>query len=505
MTHPAGSSYYVRTRGRVQGPLSAEKLKLLRSRGQFGRASEVSLDGLLWSPTSAFPELFEREPAATSQAGAPGPEAEVQPFAVQTSTAGVTVAREPGVPWKPLLLAGAMLTVSITLVATAWLATRDGTLKTAKADTSAPEEFASDAETSVEDISVPVAESDSTVESDATNANSDSVTSGVETALGESAAGVNAGDSETAAEQRAAESATVEPTEEPAPSGSTPDTPTSDSRPAEVIESAVDPADEDAREAAIGLVVCGYTCELEGGKVKDVPMSTGSSFVISGSGHALTNRHVVDETYKLLRSNSARRELEKSIEKEREWKIESLVPAVWVFFDGERQAASIEYVSTKCDMAILKLEKTPAACFALSNDSDLAKGTPVYALGYPGAANVPLTEEGRLYSVVRAHVSYADAERDTNVETVLPSDSFDFTITSGILSRRRIDDDGNAWIQHDAAFSSGNSGGPLILTNGRVVGINTLLAQEVQGIFVSLSMPQLRDEIDAQVPGVVWK
>ena len=34
MTRSTGNSYYVRTRGRVQGPLSLEKLKLLRARGQ---------------------------------------------------------------------------------------------------------------------------------------------------------------------------------------------------------------------------------------------------------------------------------------------------------------------------------------------------------------------------------------------------------------------------------------------------------------------------------------
>ncbi len=51
-------------------------------------------------------------------------------------------------------------------------------------------------------------------------------------------------------------------------------------------------------------------------------------------------------------------------------------------------------------------------------------------------------------------------------------ESLSSTVTSGIVSGTRILE-GYNWIQSDAAISSGNSGGPLLDSNGSVVGIST--------------------------------
>ncbi|MFO7906687.1 MAG: DUF4339 domain-containing protein [Pirellulaceae bacterium] len=52
-------TYFVRIRGRVQGPFSTEKLQLLVRRGQVSRTHEVSEDGTIWRRASEFPELFQ--------------------------------------------------------------------------------------------------------------------------------------------------------------------------------------------------------------------------------------------------------------------------------------------------------------------------------------------------------------------------------------------------------------------------------------------------------------
>ncbi|MFQ5732317.1 MAG: ATPase, T2SS/T4P/T4SS family [Planctomycetaceae bacterium] len=54
--------YYIRVRGRKNGPLSVEQLRSLARRGRFARHYEVSTDGKTWQPATDFPELFSDGP-----------------------------------------------------------------------------------------------------------------------------------------------------------------------------------------------------------------------------------------------------------------------------------------------------------------------------------------------------------------------------------------------------------------------------------------------------------
>ena len=51
-------TFFIRLRGRVEGPFTAEKLRELATRGRFARHYEVSPDGLNWSLASGYPGLF---------------------------------------------------------------------------------------------------------------------------------------------------------------------------------------------------------------------------------------------------------------------------------------------------------------------------------------------------------------------------------------------------------------------------------------------------------------
>lgn len=66
--------FYVRIRGRVQGPYDVEKLRSLVRRGQLSRMHEVSNDKVAWRQAADFPDLFaapevRRPDAAGSGAG----------------------------------------------------------------------------------------------------------------------------------------------------------------------------------------------------------------------------------------------------------------------------------------------------------------------------------------------------------------------------------------------------------------------------------------------------
>ena len=65
--------YWIRNRGRVQGPFSEERIHGLLRRGRFNRHFHVSEDRRNWFPASEFPELF-------AGAGGPEPVEDESPF-----------------------------------------------------------------------------------------------------------------------------------------------------------------------------------------------------------------------------------------------------------------------------------------------------------------------------------------------------------------------------------------------------------------------------------------
>jgi hypothetical protein len=50
--------FFIRSKGRVEGPFSADKLRELATRGRFARHYEVSPDGKAWSLAADYPGLF---------------------------------------------------------------------------------------------------------------------------------------------------------------------------------------------------------------------------------------------------------------------------------------------------------------------------------------------------------------------------------------------------------------------------------------------------------------
>lgn len=217
----------------------------------------------------------------------------------------------------------------------------------------------------------------------------------------------------------------------------------------------------------------------------------GTCFAISAEGHLLTNEHVVREIWKMKNAKLW-------LKKVREEKLVDVQPTVWVFFGKEEQIAEIIHVSDDYDLCILKVERRHVPFFKLARTDALPRGKKVAACGFPGVAQTPLSAEEVMNDDLRKKTA-------TKVKTMFKPRDFEFVLTDGSISRVTSEDGKDRkWIQHNASINPGNSGGPLLDENGVVLGINTLRPRESQGVFYSLALAQLKQEIDKHARGVVW-
>ena len=150
----------------------------------------------------------------------------------------------------------------------------------------------------------------------------------------------------------------------------------------------------------------------------------GSGTIVNSNGYIITNSHVV-----LINDNRTG--------------VSSIASAAYVTLSDKREfKAQVLGVDEKTDIAVLKINEKnlPFARFA---DSDKCRvGDVVFAIGNPLGVGM--------------------------------------TVTSGIVSGLSRSDTGvglvyQDFIQTDAAINVGNSGGPLVDFEGRVIGMNTLI------------------------------
>ena len=174
--------------------------------------------------------------------------------------------------------------------------------------------------------------------------------------------------------------------------------------------------------------------------------STGSGFLIGDGSFIITNRHVVGSS------------------KNKTTQVE--------FSDGSQSQAKTVYVSSKEDFAVLKLEnRRKMLPLPICYSAYPVPGQDVLALGSPlGLAN---------------------------------------TITRGMVSAvRRSTSDykggpiGSTLIQTDAAVNPGNSGGPLVNTNGEVVGVITFKRSSAEGLNFAISIIDILEELGVSRPVV---
>ncbi len=162
-------------------------------------------------------------------------------------------------------------------------------------------------------------------------------------------------------------------------------------------------------------------------QMQQQPFAMGSGFIISPDGFVVTNNHVISQAKKILVTLAS----------------------------GKEMVAEVRGADPATDLAILKINCIGCAPLTFGNSDQLQVGQIAVAVGNPLG--------------------------------------FQQTVTAGVVSAlgrtirsqsgRLIDD----VIQTDAALNPGNSGGPLMDSTGKIIGVNTAIIKGAQGICFAVS------------------
>jgi S1-C subfamily serine protease len=138
--------------------------------------------------------------------------------------------------------------------------------------------------------------------------------------------------------------------------------------------------------------------------------------------------------------------------------------------DGREYAGRVYGIDTLTDLAIVKIDASGLPTANLGASSALEVGQTVVAIGSPLGTYSSTVTSGILSAVGRA-----------------------ITVEGGRLTNL---------IQTDAAINPGNSGGPLLDASGAVIGVNTAVASDAQGIGfaipIDIAKPIMRQAVAGQ-------
>ena len=154
-----------------------------------------------------------------------------------------------------------------------------------------------------------------------------------------------------------------------------------------------------------------------------IERGTGSGFILSENGQLLTNAHVVAQTDTVLVTLK----------------------------DGRTFEGKVVGVDTVTDVAVVKIPADKLPTVKLGNSQNLIPGQWAIAIGNPLGLDNTVT------------IGIISATDRTSAQVGVPN--------------KRV-----SFIQTDAAINPGNSGGPLLNAQGEVIGVNTAIRADAQGL-----------------------
>ncbi len=183
-----------------------------------------------------------------------------------------------------------------------------------------------------------------------------------------------------------------------------------------------------------------YTPSDDESTVKQT-VGAGSGFVISKDGMIITNRHVVEDT---------------------------LASYTVVFNDGTKIDAKVLARDTILDIAFIKVEGKDTTPLELGSSANLKVGQTVVAIGN-ALGEFSNTVSSGIISGLSRNITASDSN-GSNYEELTDV------------------------IQTDASINLGNSGGPLIDIDGKVIGVNVAIA-DAQNIGFAIPIDSVKDLI----------
>ena len=227
---------------------------------------------------------------------------------------------------------------------------------------------------------------------------------------------------------------------------------------------------------------------------------SGTCFLVTADGFAITNRHVVEDYL----DAKSQRNVYKEIEDESGEDV-SIRPEIFVYLDAIPHSAKVIYNSNEFDLAILKIESVADhPYFRLASTNSILRKTKVTALGFPASSRGAFTREESIQD-------YKNSQSEDPRNWFKDSD-LEYVATSGEVSKVSERDGDGLVVQHTATVDQGNSGGPLVTNEGVVLGINTWQRTRVRadggiegvGLNLSLSMHSLFNDIRRNSLKVQW-
>lgn len=218
---------------------------------------------------------------------------------------------------------------------------------------------------------------------------------------------------------------------------------TDDSTSSQIVyeESAIIDVVQTTEDSVVSIAVDQVTLTPDG--MTDTSNNIGSGFIVDANGLILTNQHVVSDT-----------------------------EAIYKVIDSEGNSYTVDSILRDDfnDVALIKITATNLKPLTLGDSDKLVAGQLVVAIGTPLGSYAGSVTTGIISGLNRS-----------------------ITASSGFLGSTKSYEN---VIQTDAAINSGNSGGPLLNSDGEVIGINFATTQGADNISFALPINVAKSRLE---------